>query len=355
MPSPTLTAASPGEFRAPAAEQSAPISALTYDSTVSRAMVHRRAVAEVFVTDAAPEPDGRYAVAAQFPRGHSFFNDGPGGYHDLMMVAEAVRQAGVYIAHAYFGLPADRPFIFGRLDLAADGLAAVLAGPRPSQARILADPVPTGPQGRAMRGLDFTGTVQIDDAADTIGGGASLLFMSPRGYQAFRERARQGALAGGEQSTPPERLRAAVSPCPPALVGRTNEANVVVGNLVARDERTVSTAVLVDVNHPVLFDHPLDHVPGMLLLEAARQGAVVAASRLAGLAPAKAVVTACRASFTTFTELDLALSLTVRIESPTAAAPAAAGSQGSPLLARAEFVQAGKPVAKVEVEVTRCP
>ncbi|MGW1769961.1 AfsA-related hotdog domain-containing protein, partial [Streptomyces sp. NPDC002073] len=29
----------------------------------------------------------------------------------------------------------------------------------------------------------------------------------------------------------------------------------------------------VDTSHPVLFDHPVDHVPGMLLLEAARQAA----------------------------------------------------------------------------------
>jgi hypothetical protein len=29
----------------------------------------------------------------------------------------------------------------------------------------------------------------------------------------------------------------------------------------------------VDTGHPVLFDHPVDHVPGMLLLDAARQAA----------------------------------------------------------------------------------
>jgi hypothetical protein len=31
----------------------------------------------------------------------------------------------------------------------------------------------------------------------------------------------------------------------------------------------------VDTRHPVLFDHPLDHVPGMLLMEAARQASTV--------------------------------------------------------------------------------
>lgn len=32
----------------------------------------------------------------------------------------------------------------------------------------------------------------------------------------------------------------------------------------------------VDGCHPVFFDHPVDHVPGMLLVEAARQAAVAA-------------------------------------------------------------------------------
>ncbi|MDO0939458.1 AfsA-related hotdog domain-containing protein [Streptomyces sp. DG2A-72] len=35
----------------------------------------------------------------------------------------------------------------------------------------------------------------------------------------------------------------------------------------------------VDTRHPVLFDHPTDHVPGMVLLEAARQATAATAGR----------------------------------------------------------------------------
>jgi hypothetical protein len=35
----------------------------------------------------------------------------------------------------------------------------------------------------------------------------------------------------------------------------------------------------VDTRHPVLFDHPVDHVPGMLLMEAARQATAATLER----------------------------------------------------------------------------
>jgi hypothetical protein len=53
------------------------------------------------------------------------------------------------------------------------------------------------------------------------------------------------------------------------LVGHLDDAHVVLGPQVARNEWELR----VDTAHPVLFDHPCDHVPGMLLLEALRQGA----------------------------------------------------------------------------------
>jgi hypothetical protein len=44
--------------------------------------------------------------------------------------------------------------------------------------------------------------------------------------------------------------------------------------LVAAEDRTPQQRrMLVPVDHPVYFDHPLDHVPGMLLIDAAWQAA----------------------------------------------------------------------------------
>ncbi|WP_268254571.1 AfsA-related hotdog domain-containing protein, partial [Streptomyces humidus] len=53
-----------------------------------------------------------------------------------------------------------------------------------------------------------------------------------------------------------------------------------------------------DFSHPVLFDHPADHVPGMLLLEAARQSAHAATHPRPGLP------TSLDATFTQYVELD---------------------------------------------------
>jgi hypothetical protein len=54
---------------------------------------------------------------------------------------------------------------------------------------------------------------------------------------------------------------------PPAVVGRVLPADVV----LAPADRPDRWQLRVDTAHPVFFDHPLDHAPGMLLLEAARQ------------------------------------------------------------------------------------
>ncbi len=56
-------------------------------------------------------------------------------------------------------------------------------------------------------------------------------------------------------------------PVDPAVIGVPVVGDVVVGATV----RPGRWRVLPDLSHPVLFDHPSDHLPGMLVLEAARQ------------------------------------------------------------------------------------
>lgn len=54
----------------------------------------------------------------------------------------------------------------------------------------------------------------------------------------------------------------------------------------------------IDDTHPVLFDHPCDHIPGMLLLEALRQAAC------ARLGVPEAHLVSLGATFHRFAELD---------------------------------------------------
>ncbi|WP_240804132.1 AfsA-related hotdog domain-containing protein [Streptomyces sp. A0592] len=53
-----------------------------------------------------------------------------------------------------------------------------------------------------------------------------------------------------------------------------------------------------DINHPILFDHPVDHAPGMLLLEAVRQAAYASAF------PRRGVLTDMEMQFFRYAELN---------------------------------------------------
>ncbi|NEW37162.1 gamma-butyrolactone biosynthesis protein, partial [Nocardia cyriacigeorgica] len=79
--------------------------------------------------------------------------------------------------------------------------------------------------------------------------------------------------------------------------GRENWRNVVVGP-VRSDGDTACATLVPDIGHPILFDHPLDHVPGSLLIEACRQTALAMvltqAPRLMGVS----------STFDRFVELD---------------------------------------------------
>jgi hypothetical protein len=69
----------------------------------------------------------------------------------------------------------------------------------------------------------------------------------------------------------------------PHLVGRSRPENVMLADV--RGKNGPVTAVLrAPVDNPGVFDHPLDHVPGMVLTEAARQIAVLATNDRRGSA-----------------------------------------------------------------------
>src|SRR5690606_21766651 len=133
--------------------------------------------------------------------------------------------------------------------------------------RVSASQAP-GPRARLQR-ISLTMTVS---SADRRLGGASTLY-SAHAPQVYRR------LRGPATPPPAEAMAAAITPpkaLNPHLVGRALESEVV----LAADEtgpghgREVSGRRLrVPTNNPWLFDHPVDHVPGMLLMEAARQSA----------------------------------------------------------------------------------
>jgi hypothetical protein len=63
---------------------------LSFDTALSRQIVHKRALEEVLLCDSAPNgPDG-LLCAAQLPRAHRFYNPEGVGLYDFMLLLEPV-------------------------------------------------------------------------------------------------------------------------------------------------------------------------------------------------------------------------------------------------------------------------
>lgn len=270
--------------------------ALRYDATVPRQLVHRASVAEVFLTDAVQAGDDRFAVAAQLPRGHVVAEDAP--HYDPLLVVETVRQAGVLVAHRWYGVPVGTPFVFRSLDFRVDDPDGTRIGTAPARLAMDLSVVPERTRNGRLQGLTFGGRGTLD--GDTcLSGQGRLVFLSPTAYRALRERGRRARL---ETQVP---VSARLQPAEPAAVGRTDRRNVVITTPARLADGALAATVHVDTTHPWLFDHALDHVPGVLELEAARQVAVSAVASTYGLAPDGLVVVGLSADLGDFAELDV--------------------------------------------------
>lgn len=95
-------------------------------------------------------------------------------------------------------------------------------------------------------------------------------------------------------ATAHSRTIALAPPLPPHRVGRDRFRDVV----LSPSDRPDIFQLRVDLNHPALFDHPVDHAPGMLMLEAARQAAHAVAH------PDFAVITGMDTHFSRYVEFD---------------------------------------------------
>ncbi len=272
---------------------------LSYDATVPRALVHRASIAEVFVTDSAETGEEAFAVAAQLPRGHLIGEDSPS--YDFTLLVEVVRQAGVLVAHRHLGVDHDAAFIFRDLSLRVTAFEPLRIGRRPADLRL--DVAVRTKRNRAGRiqGFTFIGEVEVDGRPAMRGEGG-LLILSKSAYRAMRSRR--------PMPDNPGFLLPRFTAAEPSAVGRRDARNVFVTQPVADGEAGgFSSQLVVDTSHPHVFDHPLDHVPGHLQMEAARQLAVASVARLHGLDPHSLSVASIGTDFTNYAELDRITSL----------------------------------------------
>ncbi|MFF2060660.1 ScbA/BarX family gamma-butyrolactone biosynthesis protein [Streptomyces sp. NPDC058200] len=253
-------------------------------TTVPKEFVHRAAVAEVLLTGWRRTDDTRFAVTAQWPRLHSFFTPVRGS-HDPLLTAETIRQVGSLLAHAEFGTPLGHHFLMRDLSFTVEPRHLAIGGvPAGLELDVTCSQIRR--RGSELAGLRYEAVVHRDGQIVATGG-ASYVCATPAVYRRLR-----GERASRSDVQPPPPLAA---PVPPQSVGRSTPFDVVLSP--TGDAQTWQLRV--DTGHPILFDHPVDHIPGMVLLEAARQAATSV------LRTDACVPTSFTGEFPRFAELDL--------------------------------------------------
>ncbi|MEU7278991.1 ScbA/BarX family gamma-butyrolactone biosynthesis protein [Streptomyces sp. NPDC045431] len=326
---------------------------LDYTRTVDRLLVHRDALGEVFLTDLRQTGEDRYLAGAQLPRSHAYYGDHllrPLSY-DPLLILEACRQAGLAGAHRFFGVAADNKFILTHLRLHVSHPRWVTVGSAPLPLAMEARIVSRKERDGRVTGLDYEFTLS---AGGTQVGTAhlGLRFKTPNGYLTLRLNNR-GGLALPSSATHPQATPGTL--VPPHLVGRANPDNVVLVE-PAVTSSAASALLRVPTGHASLFDHPQDHLPGMVIAEGARQLALFAALELHGMSTAKTLVTDVDVRFTRFGELEDDTVLTAEIGEPTAPGGAVDGvpyTLGGPLEAPEDGAAHQAHQVPVRVEATQ--
>lgn len=315
----------------------------SFEATVPCQFVHKRAVEETVLTDLVVREDGRRVLAcAQLPRSHALYNEVENGFHDLLLILEAGRQGTTIYGHGLLDVPEGTAFVMSGLRCEVVDLEALRQGEGPAE---LVIEVPLGEVRRdrrgRTRGYTLSGPGVIDGRRALEFSGEALLIP-----EALYERVRSVRVDnGGEDTVAPE-------PVDPARVGRRLPRNVVVGDVAGGGEE-LSCRLIADTTHPSFFDHPLDHVPGMLMLETARQAALLHAGQL-GWSATATVLDACEAHFTQYAALSPPASCRVRAgERPPGDPPAPGESDAPTVYARAHFAQAGADIGYVDLRLRR--
>lgn len=254
----------PAGGRATLANQHTSLGYPTLTVTVPKEFVHRAAVAEVMLTDWRRQDDTRFKVAAQWPRGHSFFTPIDGQYHDPLIAAETLRQIGPLLGHAEFGVPLGHQFVMWDLDIAVRP-QHLWVGSAPATLDIEVTCTEIKQRGRYLSGLRILAVFRRDGEIAATGTG-SFSCLAPGAYRRIR----------GMHARIGERPRLPLAaPTTPQSVGRMSPMDVVLSP-IGEPGRWQLRA---DTRHPVLFDHAVDHVPGMVLIEAARQATAAVLGR----------------------------------------------------------------------------
>ncbi|MFE7750052.1 ScbA/BarX family gamma-butyrolactone biosynthesis protein [Streptomyces sp. NPDC057428] len=218
---------------------------------VSKEYVHLVREDGVFLTGWQRLEDGEFSLTARWP-------EPPAGLpYDPRVLTQTIRQSGLVVAHASYEVPLACQTLLHYFDFTVvPGFRAAPGDSSPLTVGItVMDPKKRGRSVSSL-GMDvrlLQGDRVVARADSEFG------WISPAAYRRLRGR----HLTGRWNEWP------ALPALDPRTVGRTGPSDVV----LAPGDGSHRWQLRNDVDNVLLYDHPVDHVPGLVLMEAASQAA----------------------------------------------------------------------------------
>lgn len=224
-----------------------------FERTVPRDLVHRLAVSEVLITGFRRTGTRRCIAASQWPRLHVFYGN-PAGMVDSALVAETLRQAAIGAAHRVAGVP------LGDFMLIPGMTIHIRPGYRrsPDYPTCVKVALEFTSLGRSRTGAVASFEVAATFSADGVEfatGTTGARVVPAATYQRMRSNARPASA----------RQPGEILSC--EQVGQPFDCSVTIGP----EDRYGRWPLRPEPGSPTLYDHGLDHIPGMIQVEAVRQ------------------------------------------------------------------------------------
>lgn len=311
--------------------------------TISRNLTHKRLIENVYVTSMYRASDRRFLCGAYLPHANTYLNNMKFHSGDVMLkIVEIGRQIGTAVCHEFMGVGQNSAFILN--DVFMETLPAWQETDWASHDALVSQLSVT----RCDYGRDGQLRSIRADAVNQVGGravcrGYSEWSIQPvERYRRMRDIARSKYLrhveSREEGGIPRDSIR--ISSRSPLKGSVLNDDLWIRGN-----GRTFMATLKVDQHNRFFFDHPNDHVPGMLMFEGMRQLALDVAGRLRREGEALPRITEVAVGFACFAELDHSVEIAAHLlESETEISSRS-------FRMRLEARQMGKPVTEAFVTI----
>ncbi|MDY5822095.1 MAG: AfsA-related hotdog domain-containing protein [Helicobacter sp.] len=235
-----------------------------FSQNICKELVHKSFNSEVFLTDSYKTSNNSFLVSAFLPKTHIYYNDIPDSLayrHDVSLLLEVFRQTSIYAAHKFYDVPMDSKFIFESADFKIFNHNNKICSIKDYQAIVGVNILEKKNKKNLLCGLVLEMTMFIDSKiyANKV---MVISWLKPQVWNKLRK----STLKNTAQVLDDKIISK-------SIVGKRFSKNVVISDIVEQP-LFYYTSIIPNQTYPAFFDHPLDHIPAALLIEALRQSSI---------------------------------------------------------------------------------